>query len=96
MATLNPITITPNPVPSGQSGEIDLTFTTDPGTPDKVAAVTITDDGAVIGSGSVTLNGTPAESTPAVSASSTGSGWEIQTDNGTLVALGDNKFSISY
>lgn len=96
MATLNPITVTLNPVPSGQAGEIDVTFVTDPGTPDKVAAVTITDQGTVIGSGSVTLNGTPAEPTPVVSVGNTGSGWEIQTDNGTLAALGDNKFSISY
>lgn len=96
MATLNPITVNPSPVPSGQSGEIDLTFTTDPGTPDKVAAITITDNGSVIGSGSVTLDGTPAEATPVVSVGNTGTGWEIQTDNGTLAALGGNKFSITY
>ena len=87
MATLNPI---PNQsIPFGQTAEIDLGFTTQPA---KTYNVTVTNDGQQVGAGQVTFN---AEPTPAVSAGSTGHGWEIQVSGGTLTALGANKFSLA-
>jgi hypothetical protein len=84
MATLNPIQGAPNPVPNGQSTEVDLTFTLSSGTPDRVAAITITEDGTTVGSGSVTFTGTPAEQAPTVSVGATGHGWELQVTNAAV------------
>jgi hypothetical protein len=97
MATLNPIVESPNPVPNGQLGAIVLTFTTDPGTPDLTANVSVYDNGTLIATAPpITLNGIPPEPTPTVSLGSTNSGWEIRADNGVLASTGNNTFTISY
>lgn len=98
MATLNtPLTVSPSPVPNGSVGTIVLTFTTNPGTPNLTANISVYDNGALIASApAVVLNGVPAEATPTVTAGSTGTGWEIRTTAGVLASTGNNTFTIAY
>lgn len=97
MATLNALTEAPNPVPSGTTGTITVTFNTNPGTPDQTADISIYDNGTLVNSASaVVLKGVPAETTPTVALGSTNTGWELRTTSGVLTSLGSNTFSIAH
>jgi len=89
LATLNPISVVPNPVPSGQTATVTLTFTLDPGETDQIV---VYNDGVQVGTGSITFNG---EATPNVIAASTNQGWEIRCAGATLTPLGNNTFRLS-
>lgn len=94
MATIQSVSASPTSVPVGSSSTVTVAFNTSPGTASRVAHVAVLLDGGQQGSADITLQGTPAETTPNVLVGSTGTGWEIRTDAGTLTASGSNRFSL--
>lgn len=94
MAAVQSVTANPTSVPAGSSSTVTVAFTTNPGTPSRVAHVVVLLDGGQQGTADVTLQGVPAEATPVVQIGSTGTGWEVRTDAGSLTAQGGNRFSL--
>lgn len=95
MATLTAVNESPNPVPSGSTGNISLTFNTTPAQGNLTADITVYNNGVVAGGATgVVLNGSAAEPTPDVQVSSTNTGWEIRTSQGVLRRVGQNQFTI--
>lgn len=96
MATLTSFVESPNPVPSGSTGNISLTFTTAPPQGNLTADISVFENGIFRGNATgVVLSGSVAEVTPDVQIGATNTGWEIRTTQGVLKRVSQNQFTIS-
>lgn len=95
MATLASFNESPNPVPAGSTGNINLTFNVSPAQGNLTADITVYNNGVVAGGATgINLNGTAAEPTPDTQIAATNTGWEIRTTQGVLRRVAQNQFTI--